>query len=332
MRERIEPLLAQIYLCMDMASGRQRVVDTGRRFFRLGFDLLGHELRDRVARALEDGTYLGHERRRAKLGGVSASCNLDLPSGLGREKKRAFTYSPKKFSEMLDLFDRNPTFASLGVDTWGERSNTDLLVPVDPTLDLTWNRSTTKWAAPLPDWVLLYVHSSYRHLLGSRERQDTALAFLEQVADSANPACGEISYAPQGQSDSAPLEYLLSRNRSWRESVAESRHTVRSYSWVTIISEEIGQRLGGRGALQESGAFYRVKHMSGGGFLLQATEWFEQYQHEQAYRVFRVLAPALPPGIPDAPRVYRPEWNINLDDDPDFMIVQQDPSSVRGEG
>ena len=79
---------------------------------------------------------------------------------------------------------------------------------------------------------------------------------------------------------------------------------MRSYSWVTIISEEIGQRLGGTDALQGSGAFHRVEHLPGGGFLLQATELLEQYQHEQAHRVFRVLAPALPAGAPRAPKVY----------------------------
>lgn len=296
-RMRIQPVRAQVCLCVDTAAGFQRVVDAGRRFFRLGFDMLGHELRDQVARALERGTYLGHESRRARIGDVSASCNLDLPAKLGRAKERAFTYSPDKFAEMLELLARNPTLAALGVETLGEGSSTNGLTSVEPRFYLTWNRRTTKWASPLPDWVLLYADSSYQHLLGTPERQYAALSFPEDVADLTNPACGEISFAPRGRSDSAPLEYLLGRQRDWQDSVAESRHTVRSYSWVTIISEEIGRRVGGEQALRESGAFYRIRHLSGGGFLLQATEWFKQYQQEEAYRVFRVLAPALPPGV-----------------------------------
>jgi hypothetical protein len=213
MRERVEPLQAQVCRCLDLPAGQERVVAAGRGFFRLAFDLLGHELRDRLARAVAERAYLGPSSSRAVAGGVSAVCGAEIIDATGRKRKRSCDYSPDKFDTFLEMLGSTPASARFHVETWGCRPETD----------------------------------------------------------------GGL----------APVT-----------------------------------------ALRDSGAFFQVEHLAGGGYLLQATEWFEQYQHEEAFRVFRVLAPALPPGVPRAPRVYLPEWDINLDDDPDFMIVREDPSTV----
>jgi hypothetical protein len=327
-RERRSPLRVQAYLCMDLAAGKQRVVEAGRSLFRLGFELLGHELYERVAQAVAEGRYLGPESARAVAGEVSATCGMKMLDDAGRAKERHFTYSPRKFDSLMALFDDNPALVGLDVHTWKFRSQ-EGQYPTEgqPSLHISWHRATTSWASPLPDWVLLYVDSTYEHVLGTPERQATVVDLLRRVAGSVNPACGEVSYRPQNPY-TAPLEHLLQTQRSPQTSIAESRHTVRSYSWMTIISEEIGQRLGGEVGLRTSGAFWLVEHLHGGGFLLQATELFEQYRHEQAYKVFRVLAPVLPRGIPRAPKIYPPDYP--KDDEPDFMIVQEDPSSAVG--
>ena len=327
MTSRAESAGVQAYLVFDLANGFQRVVDAGRAFFRLGWQMLGYDLAERVEQALQERAYLGFDSSRAVAGGISALCNLHTIDESGRRRERAFVYSPRRFDTLVTNLERNPAFACLDINTWGQASDKGPPRLDEPSLAITWRRNTTKWALPLPDWVLLYVTSSYDHLFGSPQRQAAVVEFLRRVAAPANPACGEVSLQAINPF-SAPLEFLLQRERSPRDSMARSRHTVRSYSWVTIISEEIGHRLGGTDALQGSGAFHRVEHLPGGGFLLQATELFEQYQHEQAYRVFRVLAPALPAGVPRAPMVYPPQPGLRMPDEPDWMIVQQDPSSV----
>jgi hypothetical protein len=318
----------QVSICMDLALGQQRVVDAARMFFRQGLEALGHELHGRVESALRAGSYLGPDRRRAVLGAVSATCGGDFVDATGRVRKRNSVYSPRKLDSLMDVLDQIPTFVGVDIHTWGHRPWGSGLKSVEPSLYMSWFRNITKWASPLPDWVLLYADSSYELMLGSPERQAAVVEFLRAVTSLTNPACGEVSFQIPGETYTAPLEYLLQTKRNGRDSVAESRLTVRSYSWVTIISEEIGERLGGESALGDSGAFYRVEHLAGGGYLLQATELFEEYGHDEAYQVFRVLAPALPPGVPRAPRIYPPGYP--LEDEPDFMIVQEDPASYLG--
>jgi hypothetical protein len=318
---------SQVSICMDLEFGQQRVIDAARTFFRQGLEMLGHELHARVEDALSAGTYLGTDRRRAALGEVSAVCGAEFVDARGHMRKRNFVYSPRKLESLMDQLDQNPTLVGIDIHTWGHRPSAGgELASVEPSLHMSWFRSTTEWASPLPDWVLLYADSSYELMLGSPERQAAVLEFLRAVTGLTNPACGEVSFQTPGGTYTAPLEYLLQTKRKRRDSVAESRHTVRSYSWVTLISEEIGERLGGEHALSGNGAFYRVEHLAGGGYLLQATELFEDYQHEQAYRVFQILAPALPPGAPRAPHTYPPDFP--LEDEPDFMIVAEDPSSA----
>lgn len=316
---------AQIVVCLDYAAGRQRVVEAGRDFFRLGWEMLGVDLHDTVAAALEQKAYLGDARKRGVAGGISTRCDFGtLDAVTGRVLERSFTYSPRKFERMVADFTPETVFASFAADTWVARDNGLYRVARgDPSLHLTWLRlAEPDEFDPVPDWVRLYAEAPAESLLGSPHRQEAAVEFLRQVLDRANPAWAEISYSPPLVPFTTPLNYLLRRDDS--AALRESRFVLQGYSWVTVISEEVGQRLGGVDGLVASGAFHRVEHLTGGGYLLQATERFEDYQHAQAYQVFRTLASALPRGVPQAPRSY-PVHGV---DDPDFMIIQLDPSAV----
>jgi hypothetical protein len=85
-------------------------------------------------------------------------------------------------------------------------------------------------------------------------------------------------------------------NRSEDESVSRSRSVLRGYSWVTVCARELVDRLGGAGALEESGAFWKVRVFDSCAVWLQATERLDDFNSTAIERVFTVLAPVLPPG------------------------------------
>jgi hypothetical protein len=78
----------------------------------------------------------------------------------------------------------------------------------------------------------------------------------------------------------------------WAEAVLE-RELI-GYSWITLCTPPAVARLGGVSALRDSGAFWRVDELPGGGALLQATERAGQYDQAAAEKALGVLAPALP--------------------------------------
>ncbi|QKW35391.1 hypothetical protein HUT06_16225 [Actinomadura sp. NAK00032] len=78
----------------------------------------------------------------------------------------------------------------------------------------------------------------------------------------------------------------------------EGRDLLRGYSWVTVCPGELVGRLGGIERLAGSGAFARVVPLPHGGAWLQATDGFAAYDEAAVRRVFDVLSPVLPPGIP----------------------------------
>jgi hypothetical protein len=99
----------------------------------------------------------------------------------------------------------------------------------------------------------------------------------------------------------APYLTVLDRSLADPPSVDRSREIVRSYGWITVISEETGSRLGGLDALTACGAFHQVERLAAGGFFLRATSAFHEYREQAAHRVFHALAPELPHGMPDPP-------------------------------
>lgn len=99
------------------------------------------------------------------------------------------------------------------------------------------------------------------------------------------------------------------------------RKLLRGYGWLTITSPEVGERLGGVDALRGTGAFAEVTQTRTGCYWLRATDDPHTYAMADADRVFRAVAPALPPGLPRIPRWWETE--------PPYLLVEEDASTVR---
>jgi hypothetical protein len=93
------------------------------------------------------------------------------------------------------------------------------------------------------------------------------------------------------------------------------------YSWITLCRPGVTERLGGSAALAASGAFWRVDELPGEAVLLQATEHASDYGISQAKKVFEVLAPALPEGMPKKP--------ANWSQDVPWLVVPEDAAAWR---
>lgn len=115
----------------------------------------------------------------------------------------------------------------------------------------------------------------------------------------------------------AGLEPLLHRAQVLVEQ--EQGQELQGYSWVTLVPAGAAGRLGGAAALAGSGAFWRVDEQPGGAVLVQATERVGEYDLAAARRVWEVLAPVLPAGVPARPN--------NLSDDEPWLVVTEDAAS-----
>ncbi|BCY07077.1 hypothetical protein [Actinoplanes sp. L3-i22] len=129
--------------------------------------------------------------------------------------------------------------------------------------------------------------------------QQRWLAAIRQAADRLNPGFGQVDYW-RDKGRTALERWSGRENRDPKQSILRTRERLRGYSWLTIVAQEVGDRLGGRPALLATGAFEQVEPLTEGGFWLLATKDFRDYEMTAAERVFRALAPALPPGTPRA--------------------------------
>ncbi|MEO3816986.1 hypothetical protein [Plantactinospora sp. B24E8] len=148
-----------------------------------------------------------------------------------------------------------------------------------------------------PDHVMLQANVSLRDQPGRlTELAPKLQEFLRRVADSTDPAYGEVSLDGGAVSAETLLDMGLYRIRT--DSAAESRTFLRGYEWVTICPRELAERLGGVAALTSCGAFAEVVPLAAGGVLVRAGDADEPYRPESIQVVFRALAPVLPPGQP----------------------------------
>jgi hypothetical protein len=89
-----------------------------------------------------------------------------------------------------------------------------------------------------------------------------------------------------------PLEAMTQRFDDETLPLADSE--VRGYSWITVVSPGIVDRLDGVDAIRATGAFSDVTQLPAGGAVLQATPRLSQYEGFAIQRVFDALGPVLP--------------------------------------
>jgi hypothetical protein len=119
--------------------------------------------------------------------------------------------------------------------------------------------------------------------------------FLAVTLNQANPAFGVVT--DDILVNATALDTAL--NRLHDHSLQDSRRFLRGYGFITVVPAELVDRLGGTAALSETGAFVRIQPLAGGGVVLQAAATPAQFDHRAMWRVFRALAPVLPPGQPE---------------------------------
>jgi hypothetical protein len=125
------------------------------------------------------------------------------------------------------------------------------------------------------------------------------VAFMRDYCARHAVAFGHVSARSRDLLGETDLERALNR-QTWT-SLAEWDRYLRGYSWVTMVPAVLAARLGGAGALRDSGAFAVVDEVAGGSVWLQATRRWSEWAGDPAVvdRVFDVLAPVLPPGMPE---------------------------------
>ncbi|WP_018684444.1 hypothetical protein [Actinokineospora enzanensis] len=163
------------------------------------------------------------------------------------------------------------------------------------------------------DWVLLE-SMVLEETFAEADVDGAVVGFLREFAEKHAPVYAEISYAV-GHRTGFEHQFL----RDYRLSLGQAREVLRGYSWITVVSQEIGDRLGGVEALRASGAFVEVARLRNGVYWLRATETYDGYQMPEVEKVFRVLAPALPRGGPGPL-----DWT-----EPPRKIFREDASNYR---
>jgi hypothetical protein len=164
--------------------------------------------------------------------------------------------------------------------------------------------ATVERHAAAPDMIVLTTHVAESLLTDPVDGARVQRFFLDllfRFADQVNPAFGHIAYYEQGSTafeaglrniDAVPPPQWWSFPRV----LTACRDWLRGYSWLTILPEELLDRVGGLDALAGSGAFAEVRPLTAGGVWLLATDDYRDFGDGALLRVFHTLTPALRPG------------------------------------
>lgn len=141
-------------------------------------------------------------------------------------------------------------------------------------------------------WLRLHVYTA---LAPDFDNYDRWVDFLAEALDGADPVYAEISTTNASFTDTE-LDRAL--RRAPADSLDRARVQLRGYAWVTVVPHELLHRLGTPESLARSGAVAEVRPLAGGGALLRATRKPEELDRVALAKLFRLLAPVLPPGMP----------------------------------
>ncbi|WP_433728762.1 hypothetical protein ACQP2Y_15735 [Actinoplanes sp. CA-051413] len=170
-----------------------------------------------------------------------------------------------------------------------------------------------------PGWLVLdaqVVADQFTDPGSGRAEQQRWLGAIRQAADRLNPSFGQIDYW-RDKGTTALERWSTGLARDAQLAIPQTRERLRGYSWLTIASQEVAEKLGGAAAVAATGAFAEVEPLTEGGLWLLATEDFADYGMKAAESVFHAVAPALPPGMP--------RQRDNYGEPPTFVVIA-DPS------
>ncbi|GAA2371061.1 hypothetical protein [Dactylosporangium salmoneum] len=279
----------QVQFCLAVGEDRGRAVTAVQQWFREGFAQLGRALYDPATRLAPAELHV--ETRLARRVPHAVSIMLAIPQR-GVDDYLFTAYSPALFDALVESLVDVPIGAHVSFtanDADGDTDGSTLLLDVD------------RIDSDAGTWLLVRL-LTLRTPFAATDGMAPLLAFVRSVANLANPMHGEIAWGNHRQESVFELAIAANPKRT----LAHARQTLRGYSWLTILPEEIGQHLGGLDALRSSGAFVEVEHLDAGGFWCRATPSIMEYDWAAAERVFQVVAPALPPGQPNMRRVPQP--------------------------
>lgn len=142
-------------------------------------------------------------------------------------------------------------------------------------LDATYTVGTLADTEPIPDDV-----------------PEEWLKFLVDQAERHPAVFGYIADDFYAAGTRTPLEAGTQRFPEETLPLADSE--LRGYSWVTVTSAGVLERLAGSEGVRASGAFADVRPLSWDGAVLQATPGLSEYDGDAVRRVFEALGPVLP--------------------------------------
>jgi hypothetical protein len=280
---RVRLPVLQVQLCLAVGEDRGRAVTAAQRWFRDGFPQLGGAFYDPAVPATP--TELHIETRLSRREPHAVSVMLAIPQR-GEDAYLFTAYSPVLFDALVESLADVPIGAHVS------------FAANDADGDLNWDSSLLfdlgRIDSDTDSWLQLRL-LTLRTPRTEADGMAPLLAFVRGVANLGNPVHGEIAWGNQRQESIFGLAAATGPERT----LPHARQTLRGYAWLTILPEEIGQRLGGLDALRSSGAFVEVEHLDAGGFWCRATRTIEEYDWAAAEGVFEVVAPALPPGQPN---------------------------------
>ncbi len=164
----------------------------------------------------------------------------------------------------------------------------------------------TVWAGNDSTNMILEAEAPLAMLAAHPAGTEAAAIFLRSIVEDANPSYAHVAQGGYGLWQT-PLEASLRIYAN--KTVPHARQTLRGYSWITVLSQEIGDRLGGLPRLARSSAFCDVSQLAGGGYWLRATPTFDEFDNFAAEAVYQEVKDVLLPGTPierdprDAPRI-----------------------------
>jgi hypothetical protein len=225
--------------------------------------------------------------------------------GTERDPIRAVRRTDARWAAALARIGENPVLVDTSVNT------------VEKRLSYAATRLTVSRVLDRNPWVRLSTRAMLGRAFDPAVEYDRWVDFVAEVLDDADPAYAEVNkdFGVEGSTD---LDRALRRDP--RRSAEQSRRFLRGYAWVTVVPQELVDRLGGMDAIEAAGAVSEVRPLSAGGVLLRATRTPEEYDGAAVERLFRLLVPVLPPGQPRA----RPEigrW---------YQLVYEDASANSG--